>query len=78
MNEFLRKNLGKAVKQQQQLREANQGSSIWSFLCSLSTQPEILPITDLFDIRDIIFFFKHLYWSIIALQWCVSFFFITK
>ena len=24
------------------------------------------------------FFFKHLYWSIIALQWCVSFCFITK
>ena len=24
------------------------------------------------------FFFKHLYWSIIALQWCVSFRFITK
>ena len=23
-------------------------------------------------------FFKHLYWSIIALQWCVSFCFITK
>ena len=23
------------------------------------------------------FFFKHLYWSIIALQWCVSFCFIT-
>ena len=26
----------------------------------------------------IFFFFKHLYWSIIALQWCVSFCFITK
>ena len=25
-----------------------------------------------------IFFFKHLYWSIIALQWCVSFCFTTK
>ena len=25
-----------------------------------------------------LFFFKHLYWSIIALQWCVSFCFITK
>ena len=24
------------------------------------------------------FFFKHLYWSIIALQWCVSFCFIKK
>ena len=24
------------------------------------------------------FFFKHLYWSIIALQWCVTFCFITK
>ena len=24
------------------------------------------------------FFFKHLYWSIIASQWCVSFCFITK
>ena len=24
------------------------------------------------------FFFNHLYWSIIALQWCVSFCFITK
>ena len=24
------------------------------------------------------FFFKHLYWSIIALQWCVSFCYITK
>ena len=24
------------------------------------------------------FFFKHLYWSIIALQWCVSFCSITK
>ena len=24
------------------------------------------------------FFLKHLYWSIIALQWCVSFCFITK
>ena len=24
------------------------------------------------------FFFKHLYWSIIALQWCVSFCVITK
>ena len=24
------------------------------------------------------FFFSHLYWSIIALQWCVSFCFITK
>ena len=24
------------------------------------------------------FFFKHLYWSIIALQWCVSFCFITE
>ena len=24
------------------------------------------------------FFFKHLYWSIIAFQWCVSFCFITK
>ena len=24
------------------------------------------------------FFFQHLYWSIIALQWCVSFCFITK
>ena len=23
-------------------------------------------------------FFKHLYWSIIALQWCVSFCFTTK
>ena len=23
-------------------------------------------------------FFKHLYWSIIALQWCVSFRFTTK
>ena len=23
-------------------------------------------------------FFKHLYWSVIALQWCVSFCFITK
>ena len=26
----------------------------------------------------LLFFFKHLYWSIIALQWCVSFCFITK
>ena len=26
----------------------------------------------------ILFYFKHLYWSIIALQWCVSFCFITK
>ena len=25
-----------------------------------------------------LYFFKHLYWSIIALQWCVSFCFITK
>ena len=25
-----------------------------------------------------LFFFKQLYWSIIALQWCVSFCFITK
>ena len=24
------------------------------------------------------FFFKHLYWSIIAFQWCVSFCFLTK
>ena len=24
------------------------------------------------------FYFLHLYWSIIALQWCVSFCFITK
>ena len=24
------------------------------------------------------FFFEHLYWGIIALQWCVSFCFITK
>ena len=24
------------------------------------------------------FFFKRLYWSIIALQWCVSFYFIKK
>ena len=24
------------------------------------------------------FFFKHVYWSIIALQWCISFCFITK
>ena len=28
--------------------------------------------------QDFFFFFKHLYWSIIALQWCVSFCFITK
>ena len=27
---------------------------------------------------QIFFFFKHLYWSIIALQWCVSFCFKTK
>ena len=26
----------------------------------------------------IFFFFKHLYWSIIALQWCVSFCFVIK
>ena len=26
----------------------------------------------------LLLFFKHLYWSIIALQWCVSFCFITK
>ena len=29
-------------------------------------------------VEDISFFFKHLYWSIIALRWCVSFCFITK
>ena len=27
---------------------------------------------------DKLFFFKHLYWSIIALQWCVSFCLITQ
>ena len=27
---------------------------------------------------DVFIFFKHLYWSIIALKWCVSFCFITK
>ena len=29
-------------------------------------------------IASLFFFFKHLYWSIIALQWSVSFCFITK
>ena len=33
---------------------------------------QILPLQSEF------FFFKHLYWSIIALQWCVSFCFTTK
>ena len=32
----------------------------------------------IFDKMFTFFFFKHLYWSIIALQWCVSFCFITK
>ena len=31
-----------------------------------------------FTSAPLFFFFKHLYWSIIALQWCVSFCFITK
>ena len=29
-------------------------------------------------LRNTLFFFKHLYWSMIALQWCVSFCFIPK
>ena len=37
---------------------------LWKNVCSV-----LLPILK---------FFKHLYWSIVALQWCVSFCFITK
>ena len=37
------------------------------------TAREVPPITFIY-----LFILKHLYWSIIALQWCVSFCFITK
>ena len=36
------------------------------------------PFLFIFFIFYFFYFFKHLYWSIIASQWCVSFCFITK
>ena len=44
------------------------------FLLSCRNSLFILGIRYLLEV----FFFLHLYWSIIALQWCVSFCFITK
>ena len=43
-------------------------SPVWHTLHSCMSLPSWEPFS----------FFKHLYWSIIALQWCVSFCFITK
>ena len=67
---------------------------ILSFMCSLSilginclsdifANPFSYSVFCLFVLLMVSFavqklFFKHLYWSIIALQWCVSFCFITK
>lgn len=47
--------MGKAVTQQQKLREANQKSSLLDILFSFFTQPEIAPVMDLFDLKGIIF-----------------------
>ena len=57
--------------------------------CSLGVNQQVLSImywrrlfsfeiTHCLFLQQFFFFFKHLFWSIIALQWCVSFCFITK
>ena len=51
---------------------------IWRFLCLCIGIPAALFLLPLVAEFLSFLFFKHLYWSIIALQWCVSFCFITK
>ena len=52
--------------------------SAFSFEFLLEFQSLCLYHPSVFNLFYFILFFKHLYWSIIALQWCVSFCFITK